>query len=224
MKSRPCQWRDSMFKSNSHPTSQTTKQKLMELRSLPQFSSNTSDSNASLPLAPAGASFDPLLGANPQVAPPYTASTASFQAASAGTNDVGYTYYYVYGNGDYYQGYGYADASQGYQAGQYFSPPVSDETYYQGYNPGYYYIASVEDYGVDYGAQNQVYVTQYYNAETAQFASYIQDYYTGQYGYATGYSGLGSEVGYAYDYSLTNRDPFFGTYAQQHYEADLTTA
>lgn len=220
MKSKPCEWRDSMFKSNSHPTFQTTKPKLMELRSPTQFSSNTSDSNASLPVPPAGASSDPLLGASPQAAPPSTASTASFQAASAGTNDVLYTYYYFYGNGDYYQGYGYADASQGYYAGQYFSP-VYDETYSQGYNPGSYYIATVQDYGVDYGAQNQVYVTQYYDAETAQFASYIQDYYTGTYGYGSGYSGLGSELGYAYNYSLTNNDPLFG---YQYYEADLTTA
>lgn len=220
MKSRPCQWRDSMFKSNSHPTSQTTKQKFMELASLTQFSSNTSDSNTSLPVPPAGASSDPLLGANPQAAPPSTASTASFQSASAGTNDVYYTFTYTYGNGDYYQGQGYADASQGYYAGQYIYP-IYDETYYQGYNSGYYYIASVSDQGKDMGLQNQVYVTQYYDAETAQFASYIRDYYTGTYGYGSGYSGLGSELGYAYDYSLTNNDPLFG---YQYYEADLTTA
>lgn len=170
-----------------------------------------------------GQSVDSLLGVNPQTAPPSVASLAVPQVASAATNDVLYTFYYVYGNGDYYAGYGYADANQGYYAGQYITPVYDETYYYEGYNPGYYYIATVADTGADYNAQNQVYVTQYFDAETYSFASYLQDYYTGNYGYGSGYYGLGSELGYAYDYSLTNNDPFFGTYAQLHYEADLTS-
>lgn len=157
---------------------------------------------------------DPLTGANLQ------ATNSALALQTAGNIDVSYTYYYVYGNGDFYYGEGYADASLGYQAGQYFYP-IYDETYYQGYNTGYYYIASVSNLGVDYGLQNQIYVRGYYDAETASYAPYLYDYYTGAYGYASGYNGLGSEVGYAYNYSFTNGDIFFGG---GYYEADLTTA
>lgn len=157
--------------------------------------------------------FDPLTGANLQ------ATNSALALSTAGNFDVQYTYYYVYGNGDFYYGEGYADASAGYQAGQYFYP-INDETSYQGYNTGYYYIASVTNLGVDDGMQNQVYVRGYYDAETASYASYLYDYYTGAYGYGSGYSGLGSELGYAYNYSFTNSDVVFGA---GYYEADLTT-
>lgn len=150
--------------------------------------------------------FDPLLG------------NSALQAVPNGISDVYYTFTYTYGNGDFYSGYGYADATFGYAPGQVFFP-YYDETYYEGYNTGFYQITSTYDYGIDYGAQNQVYVTDYFDADTASYASYLYDYsFTVNYGY--GAAGLGSEIGYAYNFSLTNSDPLFG-YA--YYEADLYT-
>ena len=160
-----------------------------------------------------------ILNENTQAKANSASVETSVQSTATGSHDVLYTFYYVYGNQDFYYGYGYADASQGYYAGQYISP-FYDETSYQGGNTGYYYIASVSNYGADYGLQNQVYVTQYYDAETASYASYLYDYYTGNYGYSSSYYGLGNEFGYAYNYSFTNYDSYFGAH---YYEADMTS-
>lgn len=161
---------------------------------------------------------DPLLGVSAEQFTLAAVPNALTQPVN-GNFDVYYTFYYVYGNGDYYVGGGYADASLGYTAGQYINP-VYDETYYEGFNPGYYYIATVTNLGADYGYQNAVYATHYFDAETASVAAYIYDA-SFTYNYGIGYNGLGSEVGYVYDYSLTNRDPLFG---YGYYEADLTSA
>lgn len=172
-----------------------------------------------IPSSGSSSNTDHLLGVEQYEANLSTASSSSRQAAVSGNNDLYYTYTYYYGNGDFYSGYGYVDAITGYYTGQVLSPSYN-ETYYEGYNPGYYYINSTYDYGVDNGVQNQVYVTGYYDAETASYASYLYDSSL-SYGYGTGSSGLGSEVGYAYNYSLTNSDSLFGS---QYYEADLYSA
>ena len=79
--------------------------------------------------------------------------------------DVGYTYTYYYGNGDNYSGYGYADAYQGYSAGQIIYK------YNETGNWGYYYISSTTNYGYDYGLEGQVYISNYYDSESGNYAS-----------------------------------------------------
>jgi hypothetical protein len=175
--------------------------------------------NLSTPETTLNQNSDVVLNESTQITANSASVETSVQSTATGSHDVLYTFYYVYGNQDFYYGYGYADASQGYYAGQYISP-FYDETTYQGGNTGYYYIASVSNYGADYGLQNQVYVTQYYDSETASYASYLYDYYTGNYGYSSSYYGLGNEFGYAYNYSFTNTDSYFGTH---YYEADMTS-
>nr|WP_168652943.1 MULTISPECIES: choice-of-anchor L domain-containing protein [unclassified Dolichospermum] len=111
-----------------------------------------------------------------------------------------YTFTYTYGNGDSYSGYGYA-AQGTYTVGQ-----VLDGYTNETGNPGYYTIDSVDNAGT--GNNNYVYVTSYTDGDT---------------GYGTtnsislwGYSGLGSEYGYAYNANYSG-DTLFNSY----YEADL---
>jgi hypothetical protein len=116
-----------------------------------------------------------------------------------------YTFTYTYGNGDSYSGYGYA------LAGTYAEGQTVDYGYNETGSYGFYTIDSVSAGTADSGYNNQVYVTSYYDADTG-------------YGYAdnvssgTGYSGLTSEYGYAYDSGWSSSDSFFG---YGYYEADI---
>ncbi|MFM7572519.1 MAG: hypothetical protein ACKO4S_05180, partial [Snowella sp.] len=116
-----------------------------------------------------------------------------------------YNYTYYYGNGDSYSGYGYAAVGT-YTAGQELSGYYNETGNY-----GYYTIDSVELGNTSTGYNGYIYVTSYYDGDTG-------------YGYAdildsgTGYSGLGSEYGYAYDVNGYSSDPFFG---YGYYEADI---
>ena len=127
-----------------------------------------------------------------------------YYEADLGNPDEYYTYTYTYNNGDFYTGYGYADVSDGYYPGYY------SYTYNETGNSGYYYINSTFEYSFDYGYQDLTYVSDYYDAESGNYASYVSGY--------TGYSGLGSEYGYAYNSTSSNSDSYFG---QGYYEADL---
>jgi len=114
-----------------------------------------------------------------------------------------FTFTYYYGNGDYYTGQGYAEAGT-YAASQVLTG-YTNETGYE----GSYTIESVADSGYDSGSgyNNYVYVTSYYDGDTGYGSAY---YISG-----TGYSGLGSEYGYAYNSS------WYGESFSNSNEADL---
>ena len=113
-----------------------------------------------------------------------------------------YNFTYYYGNGDSYSGYGYA-AQGTYAAGQ-----VLGDYYNETGNYGYYTIDSVDDATTGY--RNYVYVTSYTDSDTGYgLAGYVNS--------GTGYSGLGSEYGYAYDANGSSSDAYF----TQYYEADI---
>jgi hypothetical protein len=115
-----------------------------------------------------------------------------------------FTFTYYYGNGDYYTGQGYAEAGT-YAASQVLTG-YANETGYE----GYYTIDSVIDSGYDSssGYNNLIYLTSYYDSDTGYGSAY---YYT----YGNGYSGLGSESGYAYN------DSFLSDSFSNSNEADL---
>lgn len=139
-----------------------------------------------------------------------------------GDYDVYYEYTHYLGNGDSLTGYGFANASDGYYTGQTITP-VYDETYSQTYQAGYYQINYTYNTNYDYGVEGYVQVNQYWDAETGSNASYLYDS-TFTYNYGVGYSGLGSESGYAYNGDFTNSDPLYGYQNNQYYEAELTAS
>jgi len=137
-------------------------------------------------------------------------------------NDIYFSYTYNYGNGDSYTGYGYGDSSLGYYSGQYkYTDEYGYYNYNETYNYGYYYINSVYNYGYDLGysgSNTNIYVSSYYDGggdyDGVGSPSYSTTYNIYSYG---GYSGLGSEYGYAYNSSYSNSDAYFSNY----YSADL---
>ncbi|WP_290601674.1 choice-of-anchor L domain-containing protein, partial [Anabaena sp. AL93] len=110
-----------------------------------------------------------------------------------------YTFTYTYGNGDSYSGYGYA------AQGTYTVDQVLDGYTNETGNPGYYTINSVDK--TDIVNNNYVYVTSYTDGDTG--------YGSANYAYGNGYSGLGSESGYAYNSAGG------GDYFSNSNEADL---
>jgi hypothetical protein len=125
-----------------------------------------------------------------------------------------YDYVFYYGNGDYYWGTGYTDASTAlvYQQNPYLytSPDETGST-------GYYDISNVSNLGDGVGTEGSVQVNGYYDAASNRSVTSLSDY-TGTLGYGAGYSGLGSELGYAYNADFSNADTLFG---QAYYEAGL---
>ena len=115
-----------------------------------------------------------------------------------------YTFTYTYGNGDSYSGYGYA------LAGTYAEGQTIDYGYNETGSYGFYTINSVSAGTADSWYNNQVYVTSYYDGDTGYGYADLLDSYTG-------YSGLGSEYGYAYDSGWSSSDSYFDRY----YEADI---
>ena len=89
---------------------------------------------------------------------------------------VAFTFYYTDGSGDYYTGYGFDDEAAGIYAGLW--TPAGN---------GYYYISNTFDYFFDYGRQDQVYITEYYENNTGINTGDI---------WQTSYGPWGSEAGY----------------------------
>ena len=119
-----------------------------------------------------------------------------------------YNFTYYYGNGDSYSGYGYAEVGT-YTAGEVLEG-YSNETD----NLGYYIIDAVDN--VATGNNNYVYVTSYTDGDTGfGTTTSISGYYWWSVD-VNGYSGLGSESGYAYN-ANNSGDNYFNNY----YEADL---
>ncbi|MBD2138145.1 hypothetical protein H6F32_11215 [Anabaena sp. FACHB-1237] len=86
--------------------------------------------------------------------------------------------------------------------------------------PGYYTINSVEASTTSSSENNRVYVTSYFDGDTGYGET------TSVYSYG-GYSGLGSEYGYAYTSNWSSYDALFGAYPDGsgiHKEADLVIA
>jgi hypothetical protein len=119
-----------------------------------------------------------------------------------------YYFTYYYGNGDSYSGYGYASAGT-YTPEQVLSP-YSNETG----NDGEYVIGEVyAGYGY-YWDEGYVYVNSYYDGDSSGESAYYANGY--------GYSGLGSESGYAYDASYSN-DGYFSYYDEVDFSSDEGT-
>ncbi|WP_200959875.1 choice-of-anchor L domain-containing protein, partial [Cylindrospermopsis sp. CR12] len=119
------------------------------------------------------------------------------------TENEKYTFTYFYGNGDSYSGYGFAQLGT-HGVGK-LPYNYDNET---GTQKGYYVIDSVED--SETGTDGYVYITSYTDADTG-FGETTNIWYGG------GYSGLGSEYGYAYNSDGSASDPYF----TQYYEADI---
>ncbi|PNK16505.1 S8 family serine peptidase, partial [Cylindrospermopsis raciborskii] len=133
-------------------------------------------------------------------------SFSTFNEANLVTSNSGdrqlYYFTYNYGNGDYYQGYGYAAAGT-YTVGQRLYEQSANETG----EIGYYDITAV--YSDSFGYLNSVFVDYYYDADTG--------YGPAIYAYGSGYDGLGSESGSAYDANYLSTDTYFSKF----YEVDL---
>jgi hypothetical protein len=123
-----------------------------------------------------------------------------------------FTYYYDNGDGDSYSGYVYA-AEGTYEIGQSIEFGENETG-----NVGYYVIDSIAGSTFNGGYNGYVYVTSYTDADTGfgtttniGDANYWWDD-------IHGYSGLGSEYGYAYDDDGNSSDSYFGG---AYYEADI---
>ena len=115
-----------------------------------------------------------------------------------------YNFTYNYGNGDSYTGYVYA------MEGTYTVSQTIGDIYNETGNYGYYTIDSIASTTLDSSYNNRVYVTSYNDVDTGfGAAGYLNS--------GTGYSGLGSEYGYAYDVNVNSADPYFSQYS----EADI---
>jgi len=92
----------------------------------------------------------------------------------------------------------------GYYSGQYkYTDEYGYSNYNETYNNGYYYIDYVYNYGYDQGfgiGESNIYLTNYtdwgYDYDGLGTASFTTTYNVSSY---EGYSGLGSEYGYAYN-------------------------
>lgn len=123
------------------------------------------------------------------------------------TENEKYTFTYFYGNGDSYSGYGFA--SLGTHSVGKLPYNYDNET---GTQKGYYVIDSVEDGAT--GTKDYVQVTSYTDADTG-FGD-TTSIYSG-----SGYYGLGSESGHAFNAKVPWRgDSYFTRYE----EADLPAA
>ncbi|MCX5984418.1 MAG: dockerin type I domain-containing protein [Nostocales cyanobacterium LacPavin_0920_SED1_MAG_38_18] len=134
-------------------------------------------------------------------------SSDSYFSNSAEADILGnqkYNFTYNYGNGDSYSGYGYAAVGT-YTAGQVLGGYANETGY-----TGQYTIDSVELGNTNAGYNGYVYVTSYTDGDTGFGAA-------GYLNIGTGYSGLGSEYGYAYDANGYSSDSYFS----QYYEADI---
>jgi hypothetical protein len=125
-----------------------------------------------------------------------------YEADLFDTRDQLFYFSFAANNGDAYGGYGFVDRGKGYSVGQQITG-----------NNGVYSIYFVSNYNVNYDLQNKIYPTWYYDLETASSASSVIT------AAGSGYAGLGTEAGYAYNNSLNNPNNFFG-YAGS-YEANL---
>ncbi|WP_240865916.1 S8 family serine peptidase, partial [Cylindrospermopsis raciborskii] len=127
-----------------------------------------------------------------------------------------YYFTYTYGNGDSYQGWGYANANT-YQSGQVIAATeVRSSNLNEVGLAGQYVIDSVWE---SYGLVDQVTINSYYDGadgnNTDPGGSYGSAYYVS----GSGYGGLGSESGSAYDYNYQSTDTYFDNF----YEANLIT-
>lgn len=114
-----------------------------------------------------------------------------------------YYFTYHYGNGDFYIGYGSAEPTT-YWGGQIINP--YEDINITG-NDSYYFIDSV--YSGYAGVSGQVEVYSYYDSESFAYADFT---------FGSGFSGLGTEFGYAYNASYSYTESFFG---YDYYQADL---
>ncbi|NLQ06748.1 hypothetical protein FLX35_01030 [Cylindrospermopsis raciborskii LB2897] len=126
-----------------------------------------------------------------------------------------YYFTYTYGNGDSYQGWGYADANT-YQSGQVI--PVENNELGL---PGQYVIDSVWD---SYGAVGRVEITSYNDGADGNGSAPGGVYGSAYYVSGSGYEGLGTESGYAYDYNYTSTDVFFSKFDEANLVSQLPTS
>lgn len=130
------------------------------------------------------------------------AGAGIYEADLFDTRDQLFYFSFAANNGDAYGGYGFVDRGKGYSVGQQIT----------GSN-GVYNIYYVSNYNANYDLQNKIYPTWYYDLDKASSASSVIT------AAGSGYAGLGTEAGYAYNNSLNNPSNFFG-YAGS-YEANL---
>ncbi|QNP30989.1 cadherin domain-containing protein [Cylindrospermopsis curvispora] len=120
-----------------------------------------------------------------------------------------YNFTYRYGNGDSYSGYVYAPVGT-YNQGQ--NIPVSNRN--ETGQTGSYTIDSFGEITTDSSFNNLVYLTSYNDADTG-FGT-TTNIWPPQ-GTVSGFSGLGSEYGFAYDANFFSSDPYFSNF----FEADI---
>ena len=136
--------------------------------------------------------------------PYYSLDVETSQPILIGSVYSQYNFTYNYGNGDSYTGYVYA------MEGTYTAGQTIGDIYNETGNYGYYTIDSIASTTLDSSYNNHVYVTSYNDVDTGfGAAGYLNS--------GTGYSGLGSEYGYAYDANVNSADPYFSQYS----EADI---
>jgi hypothetical protein len=136
--------------------------------------------------------------------PSYSLDVETSQPILIGSVYSQYNFTYNYGNGDSYTGYVYAVEGT-YTAGQTIGN-IDNETG----NYGYYTIDSIASTTLDSSYNNRVYVASYTDGDTGYGT-------TTNISSGTGYSGLGSESGNAYDVNGNSADSYFSQYS----EADI---
>ncbi|MBE9252241.1 hypothetical protein IQ226_24755, partial [Dolichospermum sp. LEGE 00240] len=139
--------------------------------------------------------------------PYYSLDVETSQPILIGSVYSQYNFTYRYNNGDSYTGYVYAVEGT-YTAGQVIGIFYNETTLLGNY--GEYIIDSIASTTLDSSFNNLVYVTSYTDGDTGYGT-------TTNISSGTGYSGLGSEYGYAYDANGNSFDPYFS----QYYEADI---
>ncbi|WP_235528909.1 cadherin domain-containing protein, partial [Cylindrospermopsis sp. CR12] len=120
-----------------------------------------------------------------------------------------YNFTYRYGNGDSYSGYVYAPVGT-YTQGQ--NIPVSNRN--ETGQTGSYTIDSFGEITTNISFNNLVYLTSYNDADTGFGPT--TNIWPPQ-GTVSGFSGLGSEYGFAYDANFFSSDPYFSNF----FEADI---
>jgi hypothetical protein len=139
---------------------------------------------------------------------------SSFTGNSPLIADMLYYFSYYYGNGDYYTGRGVADVGT-YYIGQVIYSPQNETGGY-----GYYQINDATYPGYDSDIDGSVRIQSYYDFATDLDGNGLGGYGKAHEATGTGYSGLGSEVGAAYNSSYSNPDSYISNY----YSADLNQA
>ncbi|WP_240866914.1 Ig-like domain-containing protein, partial [Cylindrospermopsis raciborskii] len=120
-----------------------------------------------------------------------------------------YNFTYRYGNGDSYSGYVYAPVGT-YTQGQNIPDSNTNETG----QTGSYTIDSFGEITTNISFNNLVYLTSYNDADTGFGPT--TNIWPPQ-GTVSGFSGLGSEYGFAYDPNFFSSDPYFSNF----FEADI---